>query len=88
MGRYTPDLRYVIINAAQKLLKKANPAVPGLQDVACGLTMNFDVEPGKFVQILHTGQGHWNTVSTIGLRHAEVQAFNSLYMCVPTIAKD
>jgi hypothetical protein len=32
--------KYDIVNAAQKLLKKANQ---GLQDVACGLTMNFDV---------------------------------------------
>ena len=84
---HTAWLNDVLINAAQQLLKKANPAVPGLQDVACGLTMNFDVEPGEFVQILHTGQGHWNTVSTIGLKHAEVQTFDSLYMCVPTIAK-
>ena len=84
---HTAWLNDVNINAAQKLLKKANPAVPGLQNVARGLTMNFDVEPGEFVQILHTGQGHWNTVSTIGLKHAEVQAFDSLYMCIPTIAK-
>ena len=76
-----------IINAAQKLLKKANPAIPGLQDVCCGLTMNFDVEPGEFIQILHTGHGHWNTVSTVGVRHSEVQIFDSMYMCIPTMAK-
>ena len=84
---HTAWLNDDIINAAQKLLKKANPAVPGLQDVACGLTMNFDVEPGEFVQILHPGQRHWNTISNIGMKHAEVQVFDSLYMCVPTMAK-
>ena len=84
---YTTWLNDDIINAAQKLLKKENPAVLGLKDVVCGLTMNFDVEPGEFVQILHTGHGHWNTVSTIGMRHSEVQIFDSMYMCVPTMAK-
>ena len=49
--------------------------------------MNFDVQPGEIIQILYTGQGHWNTVSTIGAKHAEVQVFDSMYMCVPTIAK-
>ena len=68
-------------------MKKANPAVPGLQDVVCGLMMNFDVEPGEFIQILHTGHGHWNTVSTIGVRHSEVQIFDSMYICIPTMAK-
>ena len=76
-----------IINAAQKLLKKANPVVPGLQSVACGLTMNFVIEDGEFVQILHTTQGHWNTISTIGMKPAEVQVFDSLYTCIPIMAK-
>ena len=84
---HTAWLNDDIVNAVLKLLRKANPAVPGLQDVCCGLTMNFDVEPGEFVQILHTGHGHWNTISTIGMKHAEVQVFDSMYMCVPTIAK-
>ena len=76
-----------IIDAAQKLLKKANPAVPGLQDVGCGLTMNFAVQPGEFVQILHTGQGHWNTVSTIGTSHPEVQIFDSMFITLPIMGK-
>ena len=49
--------------------------------------MNFDVEPGEFVQILHTGHGHWNTVSTIGEKHPDVQVFDSMYVCIPTKAK-
>ena len=58
-----------IVNASQKLLKKANPRVSDLQDVACGLTMNFVVEPDEFVQIIHTCHGHWNTISTIVVMH-------------------
>ena len=44
--------------------------------------MNFDVQRGELVQILHTGHGHWVTVSTIGMKLAEVQAFDSMYMSV------
>ena len=76
-----------IINAAQKLLKKANPILPGLQDVACGLTINFDVHPGEFVQILHVGEGHWNTVSTIGTCHPEVQIYDSMFNYLPSMGK-
>ena len=68
-----------IINAAQKLLHKANPAVPGFQDVDLGLCRNFNIEPGEFVQILHTGLGHWNTISTIGMSNSDIQVFDSMY---------
>ena len=42
-----------IIDAAQKLLKEISP-LPGLESVPCCLTMTFDVQPGEFVQILHS----------------------------------
>ncbi len=38
-----------IVNAAQSLLKKVNPRMPGFQSVTLGHTMSFDVEPGEFV---------------------------------------
>lgn len=69
-----------IINAAQGLLKKNPHVVSGLQNVSLGLTMNFDVEPGEFVQILNNGLGHWLTISTIGTPHPEVQVYDSVYM--------
>jgi len=47
-----------IADVAQNLLKKACP-VSGLQSVSCGLTMTYDVQPGKFIQVMNTGQGHW-----------------------------
>ena len=63
------------------LLKEAN------QNVSCGLTMSFDVEPGEFIQILHDGSSHWLTVSTIGVKHPEIQAFDSLYASTSTSTK-
>ncbi len=47
-----------IVNAAQHLMREVNPVILGLQDVALGLTMSFEIQRGKFVQILHTGHGH------------------------------
>ena len=76
-----------LINAAQRLLKEVNPAMPGLQDVTLGLTWNFCVEPHEFIQILHTGRGHWLVVSTIGVQHPVVQVFDSLYTTASTTLK-
>jgi len=83
-GRWSAagNLRRVVnddlINKAQELLKREFPYVGGLQPVALGMTMAFSIEPGEFVQILHTGHGHWITISTIGCIHPEVQVYDSL----------
>jgi len=37
----------------------------GFQSVCLGQTMYFSVEQRKFIQILHTGHGHWVTISTV-----------------------
>ena len=71
-----------IVNAAQLLIKKANPGISGLQDVTCGLVLSFEVQSGEFIQILHNGLDHWILISTIGLIHPEVAVFDSLY---PTV---
>ena len=76
-----------IINAAQRLLGKQFPHLPGLQDVSLGLTMSFNIQTGEFLQILHTSQDHWLTVSTIGVQHPKVKVFDSLYHSVPALAK-
>ena len=68
-----------IINAAQILIKKGNPLINGLQNVNLGLTNTFEIQTGEFIQILHTGQGHWQcVVSTIGTKHPEVNVFDSI----------
>ena len=72
-----------IINASQRLIQTANPAVPGLQDVICGLGLSFKVQPEEFIHILHDGNAHWLTISTIGLQQAYVQVFDSL-LSVPS----
>ena len=72
------SLSDVLVNAAQRLIQAAHSHVAGLQDVSLGLTLAFDVIQGEFVQVLHTGAGHWVTISTIGCGPAEVDVFDSL----------
>ncbi len=57
---------YFMYRIVCRLIKKCYPQVKGLQDVSLGQTLAFDVEcRGGFVQILHTGKGHWLTISTV-----------------------
>ena len=76
-----------IINAAQLLLKRGNAPAGGLQNVNFGLTDSFEVETGGFVQIIHTGEAHWNVVSTIGTQHPDVNVFDSMYCHCPEHSK-
>ena len=76
-----------IINAAQLLLKRRNALVGGLQNVNFGLTNSFEVETGEFVQIIHTGEGHWHVVSTIGTQYPDVNVFDSIYCHCPEHSK-
>ncbi len=76
-----------LINAAQELIKRASPAVPGLQDVIKGAILSYDVESAEFVQILHNHHGHWLTVSTIGTVHPVVNVYDSMYRSVSTGVK-
>ena len=68
-----------IVNAAQNMLKKQFPSISGLQDVALGL-VNFNIQTGEFVQILHTAEGHWLAISTLGLHHPDVNIYDSVYL--------
>ena len=45
-----------------------------------GQVLHFSVEPGEFVQILHTGHGHWVTVSTVRCTHPEVKVYAIAYL--------
>ena len=42
---------------------------------------------GEFVQILNLGRSHWNTVSTIGCRPAQVKVYDSMHMHLTTSVK-
>ena len=40
--------------------------------------MAYAIETDEFIQILHTGHGHWVTASTIGCQEGEIYVFDSL----------
>ena len=65
------------MNAAQRLIQAAHPRVKGLQ-VALGHTLAFNIIQEEFVQVLHTGAGHWVAVSTTGCGPDEVGVFDSM----------
>ena len=67
-----------LINAGQMLIKESYPQVYGFKDASLGQTLGFDVLTEEFVQVLHTGRGHWVTISTIGCSIAEVDIFDSM----------
>ena len=66
-----------IINAAQTLLKNQFPELSGFQDVALGQVMNFTIEFGEFIQIVHS-LNHWVTISTL-MQDLNISLYDSLY---------
>ena len=41
----------------------------------------------NFLQILHTSQDHWLTISTIGEQHSKIKVYDSMFSSIPTLAK-
>ena len=58
--------------------------VSGMESVACGLTMTYSVQRSEFIQILNTGDGHWVTVSGVGVSHPDVFVYDSMYSTAGT----
>ena len=76
----TAWLTCTVIDAAQDLLKVvAHDKFSGFQSVAVGRTMQFEIQEGEFIQILHCNSGHWVTMSTIGCKPSEVFMYDSMY---------
>ena len=76
-----------IVNAAQSLLRKQFGLV-GLQNTTLGYTLTHDIMRKQFVQILHNGQDHWLTVSTIGLQSSYINIFDCMYSTLSSFCKD
>ena len=67
----------VLINASQFLLH-SQYGRPGFQATTLAYNLRFDVMR-EFIQILHNGEDHWVTISTIGLPSGHMNVFDSLY---------
>ena len=67
------------VNASQNLIVQAHPHVCGFQNTNLGLTLTtFNIMTSEFVQVLHTGCGHWVAISTIGCKLGEVNVYDSM----------
>ena len=51
------------------------------------MTMNYDIEPSEFVQVIHNGRGHWLTISSISTSHPDVHVYGSMYPSAGTLVK-
>ena len=69
-----------VIHTAQKMLRMQYPGVGGLQDPILGQNLNFEIYQDRpFVQILHDGNIHWVTVSTINCDYGEIYLLDSMF---------
>ena len=57
-----------LVNEAQNLILQAHPHICGFQNTNLGLTLAFNIMTSEFVQVLHTGCGHWVGISTIACK--------------------
>jgi hypothetical protein len=55
----------VHVGCAMSLLKKQFPNFGGLEDPVLGSKLQFSVSKGQFVQVVHTGNHHWITLSNV-----------------------
>ena len=67
-----------VINAAQKLLKAKHSTIGGFQNTLLAKNMQFQIERGRFVQILNVSGSHWITIANVGCAQGEVAVFDSM----------
>ena len=79
-------LDYAIINAVQYILH-SQYGMPGFQaTTTLGYHVTFDIMRKGFIQILHNGEDHWFTISTLGLPSGHVHIYDSLITLVLIMA--
>ena len=67
-----------LVNASQKLIAEFFPCSNGFQKTIHGQTMSYDIKKSEFVQVMHTGYGHWVTVFIYGCDPGIVDILDSL----------
>ena len=76
-----------IVNAAQVLLKQLSH-YSGFQNTLLGSTLQFAVERGEFVQIIHDGINHWLMISNVGGSCVQqVMVYDSMHRSVGSCTK-
>ena len=75
-----------LIDAAHRLLR-AQFNCAGLQSPLLAQNLQFSVQKGEFIQILHDGFGHWLMVSTKGVSADQIRVYDSLYPSIGSFTK-
>ena len=76
-----------VINAAQAVLK-CSTHTPEFQCINLGSNLSFKAMKESFVQILHNGNNHWVTVSTINTQTLHINSYDSKYSSITESVKD
>lgn len=79
LRNYNSMLTDNLISIAQNILHAQFPDIGGLEDTTLGPYLQFSIQRGTFVQILHTGSLHWICTSNIGCREGYFTIYDSLY---------
>ena len=66
------------MSVAQNLIFQPHPHICGFQNTNLVLTLAFNIMTSEFVQVLHTGCGHWVAISTIAFKLGEVNVYDSM----------
>ncbi len=69
----------MIIHQAQVLLKKKKPMIERFQRPTLGPVRNNDIVTSEFIQVIHTGNSHWVSLSSVGCQENEIKIYDSLY---------
>lgn len=69
------------------LLRKQFPDINSLQSVSLGQVMNFKMQNGAFLQILHSSDNHWLTIVGTGGQYPSVRVYDSLYSSTLSMVK-
>ena len=54
-------------------------SIPELQNTLLGYSLMYEIMRKEFTQILHNGDNHWVTVSTVGLESSHISINDSLH---------
>ena len=76
-----------IVNAAQYMLQM-HYSIPGLQNTLLGYSLTYEIMRKEFIQILHNGDNHWVTVSTVGLESSHISLYDNLHSPLTNFTKD
>ncbi len=71
-----------LITAVQRLLKYSYLHIGGLQPPIFGETLTFEVQRGKFVQVLNVYGSHWITISNLLCSSGVVAVYDSKPYCM------